>query len=164
MSLYETLMTWPPERLAKELQGQARENAALKRRVLELEVELFWLKTAQASAPLLTAASELRRVVADAGGKLAARIKNPSATAVVPAPGGFGVVAARPRTLVEAACWCSTCRPVTLDDMRMVLCPTCGNKRCPHANDHRNDCTGSNEPGQPGSDYPRRAATGGTTQ
>jgi hypothetical protein len=37
---------------------------------------------------------------------------------------------------------------------RMFVCETCGNKRCPHANDHRNDCTGSNEPGQPGSRYP----------
>lgn len=36
---------------------------------------------------------------------------------------------------------------------RMVLCPTCGNKRCPHASDHRLGCTGSNEPGQPGSIY-----------
>lgn len=50
-------------------------------------------------------------------------------------------------------CWCHTCRPVNLDDMRMVLCPDCGNKRCPRANDHRNACTGSNEPGQAGSDY-----------
>lgn len=37
---------------------------------------------------------------------------------------------------------------------RMILCPICGNKRCPHANDHRLACTGSNEPGQPGSAYP----------
>jgi hypothetical protein len=51
-------------------------------------------------------------------------------------------------------CWCATCRPITLTDMRMVLCPTCGNKRCPHANDHRNECSGSNEAGQPGSAYP----------
>ena len=36
---------------------------------------------------------------------------------------------------------------------RMFLCETCGNKRCPHATDHRNKCTGSNEPGQPGSYY-----------
>lgn len=50
-------------------------------------------------------------------------------------------------------CWCETCRPITLTDMRMVLCPTCGNKRCPHATDHRNACTGSNEPGQPGSSW-----------
>lgn len=50
-------------------------------------------------------------------------------------------------------CHCSTCRPITLDDIRMALCPTCGNKRCPHATDHRNACTGSNDPGQAGSAY-----------
>lgn len=33
----------------------------------------------------------------------------------------------------------------------MVVCSICGNKRCPHASDHRLSCTGSNEPGQPGS-------------
>ncbi|WP_286079237.1 hypothetical protein [Enterobacter sp. T2] len=51
-------------------------------------------------------------------------------------------------------CWCRTCRPVTMTDMRFVVCPDCGNKRCPHANDHRHECTGSNEPGQEGSAYP----------
>ncbi|HGF9181669.1 TPA: DUF551 domain-containing protein [Klebsiella pneumoniae] len=51
-------------------------------------------------------------------------------------------------------CWCLTCRPVVLNDMRFVLCPDCGNKRCPRANDHRNACTGSNEPGQEGGAYP----------
>ncbi|HFS0580131.1 TPA: hypothetical protein ACHYVI_001175 [Klebsiella pneumoniae] len=51
-------------------------------------------------------------------------------------------------------CWCRTCRPVVLNDMRFVVCPDCGNKRCPRANDHRNACTGSNEPGQQGSAYP----------
>lgn len=35
----------------------------------------------------------------------------------------------------------------------MILCPKCGNKRCPHANDHRNSCTNSNDLGQPGSAY-----------
>jgi hypothetical protein len=35
----------------------------------------------------------------------------------------------------------------------MVLCPTCGNKRCPKASDHELECTNSNEPGQPGSMY-----------
>lgn len=35
----------------------------------------------------------------------------------------------------------------------MIVCPTCGNKRCPHATDHNCDCTGSNEPGQEGSIY-----------
>lgn len=55
---------------------------------------------------------------------------------------------------LPAKCWCHTCRPVTLADMRFVVCPDCGNKRCPHANDNRNVCTGSNEPGQEGSAYP----------
>ena len=41
-----------------------------------------------------------------------------------------------------------------LSATRMILCPTCGNKRCPRANNHRNACSGSNEPGQAGSAYP----------
>ena len=36
---------------------------------------------------------------------------------------------------------------------RMIVCPTCGNKRCPHSTDHNLACTDSNEPGQPGSRY-----------
>lgn len=36
---------------------------------------------------------------------------------------------------------------------RMILCPTCGNKRCPKASDHNLACTNSNEPGQDGSVY-----------
>lgn len=55
---------------------------------------------------------------------------------------------------VTPDCWCRICRPVTMSDMRFVVCPECGNKRCPHANDHNNSCTGSNEPGQVGSAYP----------
>ena len=55
---------------------------------------------------------------------------------------------------VIQGCPCLTCRPVTFSDSRFVVCPECGNKRCPHANDHRNACTGSNEPGQEGSAYP----------
>ena len=35
----------------------------------------------------------------------------------------------------------------------MILCPTCGNKRCPKATDCSESCTGSNEPGQAGSRY-----------
>lgn len=34
-----------------------------------------------------------------------------------------------------------------------ILCPVCGNKRCPKANNHHFECSGSNEPGQPGSAY-----------
>lgn len=56
-------------------------------------------------------------------------------------------------------CWCFDCIkdmkedgwPLTLT--RMILCPLCGNKRCPHATNHNNPCTNSNEPGQPGSRY-----------
>jgi hypothetical protein len=51
------------------------------------------------------------------------------------------------------ACGCEACQPNTSLGMRMILCATCGNKRCPHATDHRHACTNSNEPGQPGSSY-----------
>lgn len=36
---------------------------------------------------------------------------------------------------------------------RMVVCAICGNKRCPHATNHRHECTHSNAPGQHGSIY-----------
>lgn len=35
----------------------------------------------------------------------------------------------------------------------MIVCPVCGNKRCPKASDHELICTGSNLPGQEGSIY-----------
>jgi hypothetical protein len=58
-------------------------------------------------------------------------------------------------------CHCATCDPILPTpagelfppNLRMILCALCGNKRCPHAKDHRNLCTNSNEPGQPGSAY-----------
>lgn len=71
----------------------------------------------------------------------------------VPAPAELDARPAEP-SAPTSTCWCHTCRPVTMDDCRMVLCPTCGNKRCPRANDHRHECTNSNEPGQAGSAYP----------
>ncbi len=38
--------------------------------------------------------------------------------------------------------------------MRMfIVCPICGNKRCPKATHHDHICSGSNEPGQEGSYY-----------
>ena len=43
--------------------------------------------------------------------------------------------------------------PFPLSATRMIFCPTCGNKRCPHASDHELACTNSNDPGQPGSVY-----------
>lgn len=42
---------------------------------------------------------------------------------------------------------------IPLGASRMILCPECGNKRCPKASDHTLECTNSNEPGQPGSIY-----------
>lgn len=35
----------------------------------------------------------------------------------------------------------------------IIVCDICGNKRCPRASHHKFECTNSNEPGQPGSDY-----------
>jgi hypothetical protein len=40
-----------------------------------------------------------------------------------------------------------------LSSSKMILCPRCGNKRCPKASDHELACTTSNSPGQPGSVY-----------
>ena len=62
---------------------------------------------------------------------------------------------------VEPACGCFACvgnRPTGLSFLTfgmttMIVCAECGNKRCPHGTDHRNACTASNEPEQPGSRY-----------
>ncbi len=52
-------------------------------------------------------------------------------------------------------CGCWQCVADRRDDgpRRMILCPECGNKRCPKASNHRHACTHSNEPGQHGSVY-----------
>jgi hypothetical protein len=59
-------------------------------------------------------------------------------------------------------CWCHRCDDVRTAKMtrlermltrRFIVCPDCGNKRCPKATDHDLACTKSNEPGQPGSVY-----------
>ena len=53
-------------------------------------------------------------------------------------------------------CWCHTCKPIDYtkpDTVYMRLCPICGNKRCPKATDHNNECTNSNDTGQEGSYY-----------
>ena len=50
-------------------------------------------------------------------------------------------------------CWCESCKPNTMTDMRMIVCQICGNKRCPHATNHIYECTNSNEPGQKGSSW-----------
>lgn len=63
-------------------------------------------------------------------------------------------------------CRCRTCEnrdaatvegltgdPLRTISRHMIVCPDCGNKRCPKAANHTNACTNSNEPGQPGSDH-----------
>lgn len=62
---------------------------------------------------------------------------------------------------IDADCVCHRCisekrlvvNGLLLNDVMMILCPTCGNKRCPKASDHDLACTGSNESGQKGSVY-----------
>lgn len=62
--------------------------------------------------------------------------------------------AQRIETAQGGPCGCWRCHEGRGDRiMFMILCPDCGNKRCPRANDHDNECTGSNDPGQPGSAY-----------
>ena len=59
------------------------------------------------------------------------------------------------------SCYCYNCNKDRIDEesnvpyvfTRMIVCPTCGNKRCPHSTDHNLACTDSNEPGQPESRY-----------
>ncbi len=50
-------------------------------------------------------------------------------------------------------CSCFACDGAPVVRSRMYLCAECGNKRCPHAADHRLDCSGSNVEGQEGSLY-----------
>lgn len=65
------------------------------------------------------------------------------------------------KKVAEYQCYCYNCNKDRLDESgnfsytmtRMIVCPACGNKRCPHSTDHTLTCTGSNEPGQPGSRY-----------
>ena len=74
-----------------------------------------------------------------------------------------GLWGAAPPPPPTDACGCRRCRrerdprpdPVTMAWVQrqqvFIVCDACGNKRCPRATDHRLACTGSNEPGQPGS-------------
>ncbi len=50
-------------------------------------------------------------------------------------------------------CPCYRCAGLMDVLFRLVVCPVCGNKRCPHATDHALTCTASNEHGQAGSRY-----------
>ena len=66
--------------------------------------------------------------------------------------------------MTDNSCSCNQCakdalpeNATPLDSMlalnRMFVCEVCTFKRCPHATDHRLECTGSNEPGQKGSSW-----------
>lgn len=68
MSLNEMLMTWPHERLVKELAQQAKDNAALRERAARLECELFWLKVPAAELAPSAATVLLRELTQCAGG------------------------------------------------------------------------------------------------
>lgn len=55
---------------------------------------------------------------------------------------------------------CMFCEDALLSDTtngflmrRFIVCPDCGNKRCPKASAHWQACSGSNDVGQPGSYY-----------
>lgn len=60
----------------------------------------------------------------------------------------------RPNSPAPTECPCIQClSEVETFIWWMVVCDLCGNKRCPHSDDHRSPCTGSNETGQHGSRY-----------
>jgi hypothetical protein len=53
-------------------------------------------------------------------------------------------------------CWCQECCKKETGEYnatRVVVCPDCGNKRCPKSSNHKLECTNSNKPGQEGSIY-----------
>ena len=73
---------------------------------------------------------------------------NSTATTTTHSPHYLQITAANERPQSPPCCWaCSPNYP------GMIVCSDCGNKRCPRASDHRLACSGSNEPGQPGSIY-----------
>ena len=59
------------------------------------------------------------------------------------------MLAAAPAT--PQPCWCHKCNEGRLVNgipfaaTQMIVCPICGNKRCPHASDHALACTASND-------------------
>ena len=56
---------------------------------------------------------------------------------------------------VDAAptCGCYRCATPVRRSTTFIVCPRCGNKRCPRGTDHGLACTGSNDTGQRGSRY-----------
>ena len=71
------------------------------------------------------------------------------------------IFGARPRWYFSKECGCYRCMGLKYDEhtgwpltmSTFIVCPDCGNKRCPKSTDHTLACTNSNEPGQKGSRY-----------
>ena len=70
------------------------------------------------------------------------------------------IFGAKKRWGFDKDCGCHRCMSLKYDERGIpltahtfIVCPDCGNKRCPKATDHTLACTGSNEPGQEGSRY-----------
>jgi hypothetical protein len=57
------------------------------------------------------------------------------------------------RLLQKKTCHCYICADPFTRLTTMIVCPKCGNKRCPHATNHNMPCTDSNAPEQEGSRY-----------
>lgn len=57
------------------------------------------------------------------------------------------------RLLQKKTCHCYNCADPFTRLTTMIVCPKCGNKRCPHATNHNTACTDSNAPGQEGGRY-----------
>lgn len=93
-----------------------------------------------ASAPLLKAARRAVLALAAAAERDAAFQGDYDALSAA--------LSAQPGT--QQDCNCATCRPHSVE-MRMILCGVCGDKRCPRAADHRNECVGTG-PQKGGSD------------
>ena len=56
------------------------------------------------------------------------------------------------KTEDQTTCNCRQCQADRYHLAKfMIVCKTCGNKRCPKATDHRFQCSGLNDPGQNGS-------------
>jgi hypothetical protein len=64
------------------------------------------------------------------------------------------------KKVAKSECGCYNCMSkvnnengISPTSYTFIVCPDCGNKRCPKATDHNLACTSSNEPGQLGSRY-----------
>lgn len=75
---------------------------------------------------------------------------------VVSGTGGKSILEELYELQSNLKCWCHRCceEQTGYQQMfKMVVCPTCGNKRCPRATSCKLECTGSNSSGQEGSVY-----------